>query len=220
MPEPILRVTNLQKKFGDLHVLRGIDFAVAPGERVAIIGGSGSGKSTFLRCLNFMDVPTSGEVELDGKILGKSSRSAPHDRTYPESELCAVRERVGMVFQQFNLFPHMMVLENVMEGLITVKKLKKTVARDLATKELHKVGLADKLDAYPGRLSGGQQQRVAIARALAMEPKSCCLTSRRRRSTRSLSVKSCESFASLRMRDAPCCLSPTNLDLPITMRPR
>src|SRR5436190_1995702 len=128
MPEPILRVSNLQKKFGDLHVLRGIDFAVEPGERVAIIGGSGSGKSTFLRCLNFMDVPTSGEVELDGKILGKASRAAPRDRTYPESELCAVRERVGMVFQQFNLFPHMTVLENVMEGLITVKKLKRTAA--------------------------------------------------------------------------------------------
>jgi len=170
MPAPILRVSNLQKKFGDLHVLRGIDFAVEPGERVAIIGGSGSGKSTFLRCLNFMDVPTSGEVELDGKILGKSSRAAPHDRYYPERELCAVRERVGMVFQQFNLFPHMTVLENVMEGLITVKKSKKAAARDAAMKELQKVGLADKLDAYPGRLSGGQQQRVAIARALAMEP--------------------------------------------------
>ncbi len=169
MGEPILRVSNLQKWFGDHHVLKGIDFSVEAGERVAIIGGSGSGKSTFLRCLNFMEVPTSGAVALDGKEIGR-----PHGkdggRRYPESELCAVRERVGMVFQQFNLFPHMTVLENAMEGLVTVKSMKRDVARDKAAKELEKVGLSDKLGAYPGRLSGGQQQRVAIARALAMEP--------------------------------------------------
>ncbi|SEM64401.1 amino acid ABC transporter ATP-binding protein [Bradyrhizobium sp. OK095] len=170
MSETILRVTNLQKRFGDLHVLRGIDFAVEPGERIAIIGGSGSGKSTLLRCLNFMESPTSGTIELDGKTLGRPVRGNPDDRLYPEGELCAVRERVGMVFQQFNLFPHMTVLENVMEGLVTVKKMKKQEARECALKELQKVGLADKVDAYPGRLSGGQQQRVAIARALAMMP--------------------------------------------------
>jgi polar amino acid transport system ATP-binding protein len=170
MTEAILCVTNLQKRFGDLHVLRGIDFAVEPGERIAIIGGSGSGKSTFLRCLNFMEIPTSGTIDLDGKTLGKPVKGRPDERRYSESELCAVRERVGMVFQQFNLFPHMTVLENTMEGLVTVKKMKTQEARQRALEELRKVGLADKVDAYPGRLSGGQQQRVAIARALAMTP--------------------------------------------------
>ncbi|MCZ4431845.1 amino acid ABC transporter ATP-binding protein [Agrobacterium sp. SOY23] len=169
MNEPILRVSNLQKWFGDHHVLKGIDFSVQAGERVAIIGGSGSGKSTFLRCLNFMEMPTSGTIALDGKEIGR-----PHGkdvgRRYPESELCTVRERVGMVFQQFNLFPHMTVLENAMEGLVTVKGVKREVARERAAAELEKVGLSSKLDAYPGRLSGGQQQRVAIARSLAMEP--------------------------------------------------
>ncbi|NTJ12022.1 amino acid ABC transporter ATP-binding protein [Rhizobium lusitanum] len=169
MSEPILRVSNLHKWFGDHHVLKGIDFSVEAGERVAIIGGSGSGKSTFLRCLNFMEMPTNGTIALDGKEIGK-----PHGkggaRRYPESELCTVRERVGMVFQQFNLFPHMTVLENAMEGLVTVKGMKREAARNRAAKELEKVGLSGKLDAYPGRLSGGQQQRVAIARSLAMEP--------------------------------------------------
>jgi len=169
MNEPILRVTNLQKRFGDLHVLRGIDFSVEPGERIAIIGGSGSGKSTFLRCLNFMEIPSAGTIALDGNEIGKS-RGREEIRSYPEAELRAVRERVGMVFQQFNLFPHMTVLENAMEGLLTVKGMKRALARERATRELEKVGLATKLDAYPGRLSGGQQQRVAIARALAMEP--------------------------------------------------
>ena len=169
MNEPILRVSNLQKWFGDLHVLRGIDFSVEAGERVAIIGGSGSGKSTFLRCLNFMEMPTDGAIALDGKEIGKAD-GRNGTRRYPESELCTVRERLGMVFQQFNLFPHMTVLENAMEGLLTVKGMKRAKARELATKELEKVGLGNKLDSYPGRLSGGQQQRVAIARALAMEP--------------------------------------------------
>jgi polar amino acid transport system ATP-binding protein len=169
MNEPILRVSNLQKWFGDLHVLRGIDFSVEAGERVAIIGGSGSGKSTFLRCLNFMEMPTDGAIALDGKEIGKAD-GRNGTRRYPESELCTVRERLGMVFQQFNLFPHMTVLENAMEGLLTVKGMKRAKAREVATKELEKVGLGSKLDSYPGRLSGGQQQRVAIARALAMEP--------------------------------------------------
>lgn len=170
MSKSILRVSNLQKRFGDLHVLRGIDLAVEAGERIAIIGGSGSGKSTLLRCLNFMEIPTSGTIELDGQILGKPVGGSPDERRYPERALCAVRERVGMVFQQFNLFPHMTVLENVMEGLVTVKKMKKPEARECALRELQKVGLADKVDSYPSRLSGGQQQRVAIARALAMTP--------------------------------------------------
>ncbi|BCH28762.1 histidine/lysine/arginine/ornithine ABC transporter ATP-binding protein HisP [Mesorhizobium sp. L-8-10] len=169
MNEPVLGVSNLHKWFGDLHVLKGIDFSVGAGERVAIIGGSGSGKSTFLRCLNFMEMPTRGTIALDGKEIGKP-QGKDGARRYPEAELCTVRERVGMVFQQFNLFPHMTVLENAMEGLVTVKGMKREAARDRAVKELEKVGLGDKLDAYPGRLSGGQQQRVAIARSLAMEP--------------------------------------------------
>jgi polar amino acid transport system ATP-binding protein len=169
MSNAIIRVAGLNKWFGDHHVLKGIDFAVEPGERVAIIGGSGSGKSTFLRCLNFMEMPTSGTIELDGNVLGKPTAKGDQ-RAYSEKQLCEVRERVGMVFQQFNLFPHMTVIENVMEGLLTVKKMKKAEARGIAMAELNKVGLSDKVDAYPGRLSGGQQQRVAIARALAMEP--------------------------------------------------
>lgn len=169
MHVPILRVTDLHKKFGNHHVLKGINFAVEPGERIAIIGGSGSGKSTFLRCLNFIEMPTSGTISLDGKEIGKPT-SNDGARRYTESELCRVRERVGMVFQQFNLFPHMTVLENTMEGLLIVKGMKRGAARERAIKELDTVGLAEKHDAYPGRLSGGQQQRVAIARSLAMEP--------------------------------------------------
>ncbi len=169
MTAPLLRVANLWKQFGDLPVLKGIDLSVEAGERIAIIGGSGSGKSTLLRCLNFMEMPTSGTITLDGKELGRLDGNEGA-RRYPEAELCAVRERVGMVFQQFNLFPHMTVLENTMEGLLSVKGFKRAAARERAIRELAKVGLGDKLDAYPGRLSGGQQQRVAIARALVMEP--------------------------------------------------
>jgi polar amino acid transport system ATP-binding protein len=172
MSNPILQVRGLHKRFGSLHVLRGIDLDVHPGERIAIIGGSGSGKSTFLRCLNFMEMPTEGQIILDGERIGKVRKGwhGSEHVTYPESELCHVRERVGMVFQQFNLFPHMTVLENAMEGLLTVKGILRDKARAKAETELAKVGLADKHSSYPSQLSGGQQQRVAIARALAMEP--------------------------------------------------
>jgi polar amino acid transport system ATP-binding protein len=172
MSSPVLQVRGLHKWFKDLHVLQGIDLDVHPGERIAIIGGSGSGKSTFLRCLNFMEMPTKGQIVLDGRRVGKvrEGRDGSEQVTYSESELCAIRERVGMVFQQFNLFPHMTVLENTMEGLVTVKKLPRDKARFKGEEELAKVGLAEKHGAYPGQLSGGQQQRVAIARALAMEP--------------------------------------------------
>jgi polar amino acid transport system ATP-binding protein len=145
---PVLAVRGLRKHFGDDEVLRGIDLDVARGDRVAILGASGSGKSTLLRCLNFMERPSAGTVRLDGQLIGRELRDGNH--TYDERELTQVRQRVGMVFQQFNLFPHMTVLANVMEGLRT--------------------GLADKAAAYPARLSGGQMQRVAIARALAMDP--------------------------------------------------
>ncbi len=172
MSQPVFEVKGLHKRFGPLHVLRGLDLSVVPGERIAIIGGSGSGKSTFLRCLNFMEMPTEGHVILDGKRVGTARRASNGTETvrYAERDLCLVRQRVGMVFQQFNLFPHMTVVENVMEGLVTVKRMDRTSARTKAADELAKVGLSDKLDVFPGRLSGGQQQRVAIARALAMDP--------------------------------------------------
>ena len=172
MTVPILEVRDLHKSFGNLHVLRGIDLVVEQGERIAIIGGSGSGKSTLLRCLNFMEMPTQGSIILDGKRIGRvrPGKDGAERVVYPEAELCDVRERLGMVFQQFNLFPHMTVLENAMEALVTVKGMKRAEARVHAVAELAKVGLSDKLDVYPSKLSGGQQQRVAIARALAMEP--------------------------------------------------
>jgi polar amino acid transport system ATP-binding protein len=155
----LLRVTGLRKRFDINEVLRGVDLEVAKGDRIAILGASGSGKSTLLRCLNFMELPSEGVVELDGKAIGRA-----------ESELIRVRQRIGMVFQQFNLFPHMTAIENVMEGPRTVKRVQPSHARTHALKELERVGLADKADEYPARLSGGQKQRVAIARALAMEP--------------------------------------------------
>ncbi|HEX6793670.1 MAG TPA: amino acid ABC transporter ATP-binding protein [Casimicrobiaceae bacterium] len=172
MNNPVIRIRNLHKRFGDLHVIRGVDLDVARGERIAIIGASGSGKSTILRCVNFMEMPSDGTIELDGKVLGTERRgnAGTPERRYSEAELCEVRTRVGMVFQQFNLFPHMTALENVMEGLLSVKHVQKRNARTRGIEQLAKVGLQDKLDAYPGKLSGGQQQRVAIARALAMEP--------------------------------------------------
>jgi polar amino acid transport system ATP-binding protein len=155
----LLSVRGLTKRFGNNDVLRGIDLDVEPGERIAILGASGSGKSTMLRCLNFMEMPDAGTVTLDGKTIGRR-----------ESELTQIRQRVGMVFQQFNLFPHMTAVGNVMEGLRTVRRQSKAQARVRAEKELARVGLADKAETYPAHLSGGQKQRVAIARALAMDP--------------------------------------------------
>jgi polar amino acid transport system ATP-binding protein len=169
MPQPILSVRGLAKRFGPVEVFRDIDLDVAPGERIAIIGGSGSGKSTLLRCLNFMELPSAGRIAIGGQTIGRPRRGGG-GMEYPAASLCDVRRRVGMVFQQFNLFPHMSVLENVMEGLVTVKGTPRRDAEARAAAELAKVGLADKAEAYPSRLSGGQQQRVAIARALAMEP--------------------------------------------------
>jgi polar amino acid transport system ATP-binding protein len=155
----LLSVTGLAKRFGGNDVLRGIDLEVQKGERIAVLGASGSGKSTLLRCLNFMEMPDSGTVTLDGQVVGRRER-----------DLTQVRQRIGMVFQQFNLFPHMTALGNVMEGLRTVKRMAKDEARARALAQLTRVGLADKADNYPAHLSGGQKQRVAIARALAMEP--------------------------------------------------
>jgi polar amino acid transport system ATP-binding protein len=157
---PLLSVRGLRKRFGTDEVLRGIDLDVMPGDRIAILGASGSGKSTLLRCLNFMETPSDGTVSLGGQPVDARNESA----------LTRVRQRVGMVFQQFNLFPHMTVIGNVMEALVTVKGMGRDAARQLALAELSRVGLADKAEAWPARLSGGQKQRVAIARALAMQP--------------------------------------------------
>jgi polar amino acid transport system ATP-binding protein len=166
--ESILRIEGLRKSFGTLDVLKGIDLEVAQGETVVILGASGSGKSTLLRCVNFLERPTAGRIALDGKVIG--AQDSGGGVRYSEAELSRVRTRVGMVFQQFNLFPHMTALKNVMEGQVTVLRRAKGEAEQTARRVLAKVGLADKTDEYPARLSGGQQQRVAIARALAMDP--------------------------------------------------
>ena len=163
----ILRIENLHKRFGDLTVLAGIDAAVEAGETVVLLGSSGSGKSTLLRCINFMETPTEGRITLHGRLVGEERGGVMR---YRESELCKLRTRIGMVFQHFNLFPHMTVLRNIMEGQVTVLKRGAAEAAAKAREQLARVGLSDKADEYPARLSGGQKQRVAIARALAMDP--------------------------------------------------
>ena len=170
--DAILRLEGLRKSFGEAHVLRGVDLVVRKGETVVILGASGSGKSTLLRCVNFLELPTAGRVIFDGTALGAETRRSDGATAirYREAELSRLRTRVGMVFQQFNLFPHMTALGNVMEGCVTVLRRPRAEAEAKARQVLAKVGLADKADAYPARLSGGQQQRVAIARALAMDP--------------------------------------------------
>lgn len=157
---PLLRVTALHKHYGNHHVLKGIDLTVEEGQVVAIIGKSGSGKSTLLRTLNGLESINDGVIEVDGEYLDAA-----------RVNLRSLRQKVGMVFQQFNLFPHLTVGENVMLAPQVVKKTSKDEARALARQMLDRVGLAEKFDSYPDRLSGGQQQRVAIARALAMSPR-------------------------------------------------
>jgi len=163
--DAVVRVENLHKSFGELEVLRGIDMEVQKGEVIVIFGRSGSGKSTLLRCINFLEDPTSGSIEVAGIRL-----EGGHRTKKKREEIRRLRTHCGMVFQQFNLFPHMTAIGNVMEGPVTVKGMEEDHARRLATEVLRKVGLLDKAEEYPIRLSGGQQQRVAIARALAMEP--------------------------------------------------
>jgi polar amino acid transport system ATP-binding protein len=170
--EPILSVTALHKHFGDLHVLRGVDLEVRRRETVCLIGSSGSGKSTFLRCINFMEYPSAGRIVIAGKEVGQpaGTRDGAPVYRYRERELTRIRTSVGMVFQQFNLFPHKTALENIIEAPIHVLGRPKEQAVAEAEALLARVGLADKRNSYPGKLSGGQQQRVAIARALAMRP--------------------------------------------------
>ena len=168
--QPLMRVAGLQKRFGEHEVLRGIDLVVKPGERVANLGASGSGKSTLLRCLNFMERPSAGLVELAGETIGGAARGkAVPTATYNEAELTQVRQRVGMVFQQFNLFPHMTAMGNVMEGLRTVRWTARSRAR-AGARATGPGGPGRQGRRLSGALSGGQKQRVAIARALAMEP--------------------------------------------------
>jgi polar amino acid transport system ATP-binding protein len=167
MSVPILALEGLSKQFGATKVFSNVDLTVARGDRIAILGASGSGKSTLLRCINFLERPDAGRIILDGKPVGEAGGDGI---VYREHELNGLRARIGMVFQQFNLFPHMTVVGNVMEGLVTVKGQAREEARQRALAELARVGLSDKADAYPARLSGGQKQRVAIARALAMDP--------------------------------------------------
>src|SRR5512145_3093697 len=163
---PIVRISDLDKYFGRLHVLKQISVDVLPREVVCVIGRSGSGKSTMLRCINFLEEPSFGTIEVDGIIVPAGEKGREHRQLIHD-----VRLKTGMVFQEFNLFPHMSVLENVIEGPVTVKRMDKAKAIELAEQNLDSVGLLFKKDEYPNRLSGGQKQRVAIARALTMEPK-------------------------------------------------
>lgn len=155
----MITVKNLKKTFGELEVLCGIDEHIEKGEVVVVIGPSGSGKSTFLRCLNLLETPTEGEIFIDGEKIND-----------PKVDVNLVRQKMGMVFQHFNLFPHLTIMNNITLAPVLLKKMTKEQAHDKALELLAKVGLADKADAYPAQLSGGQKQRVAIARALAMEP--------------------------------------------------
>jgi L-cystine transport system ATP-binding protein len=163
--QPIVRAVNIHKWFGMLHVLKGISLEVAPHEIVVLIGRSGSGKSTMLRCLNYLEIPTSGTISIAGTTLEATLEKKPDARTVRD-----LRLKTGMVFQEFNLFPHMTALENVIEGLVSVKRMSRDEAIPIGEIHLARVGLSDKRDVHPIRLSGGQKQRVAMARALAMEP--------------------------------------------------
>ena len=167
---PMVRAERVYKRFGRVEALRGVDLTVQPGEVTVIIGPSGSGKSTFLRCINHLEQISAGRLWVDGELVGYRQDG---DRIYElrEREVARRRAAIGMVFQRFNLFPHMTALENVTEAPVRVKGVRPAAAEGAARRLLDRVGLASKIDAYPAELSGGQQQRVAIARALAMEPK-------------------------------------------------
>jgi ABC-type histidine transport system ATPase subunit len=168
---PVLVVENIHKKFGDLEVLKGISISANKGDVISILGSSGSGKSTFLRCINFLEVADQGRIVVDGDEIVLSTDKSGKPKGLHKKTIENMRTQLGMVFQGFNLWSHMTILENVMEGPIHVLKRPKKEVLDEAMVYLDKVGLADKADNYPSQLSGGQKQRVAIARALAMQPK-------------------------------------------------
>jgi polar amino acid transport system ATP-binding protein len=170
MSEPMVKSEGVHKRFGRLEVLKGINLEVKRGEVMCLLGPSGSGKSTFLRCINHLEKINSGRLSVDGELVGyREAGSKLHELR--EDVISRKRSEIGMVFQQFNLFPHMTAAQNVMLAPVRVKGLSRAQARDRAVELLERVGLSDKVDTYPVALSGGQQQRVAIARALAMEPK-------------------------------------------------
>lgn len=169
-PAPLVRYRNIHKSYGDLEVLKGIDLDIFPGEKIAVIGPSGSGKTTLGRLLMTLEQPTSGTIEVEGELLWHQEK---HGKLVPASEkhLHKMRMKIGMVFQHFNLFPHMTILRNVMEAPIRVLGMNRQEAKEQALAMLAKVGLEDKVNQYPAQLSGGQKQRVAIARAVVMRPK-------------------------------------------------
>ena len=167
---PILEIRNLHKHYGDVEVLKGVDCSMQRGDVVCVIGSSGSGKTTMLRCINMLEEFSDGAIRIDGEDIGYELRDGRRQRK-SEKEVARQRALTGMAFQQFNLFPHMSAAENVMLGLVKVKKMTRDEARAVAEKWLDRVGLLSRRDHYPGQLSGGQQQRVAIARAIAMSPR-------------------------------------------------
>ncbi len=170
MTTPMVEAKGVCKRFGRNEVLKGIDLAVQPGEVLCLLGPSGSGKSTFLRCINHLERVDAGELRVDGSLVGyREAKGKIYEQK--ESEIAADRESIGMVFQRFNLFPHMTALQNIIEAPLRVKKIPKAEAVEHAHQLLEQVGLRDRAGAYPNQLSGGQQQRIAIARALAMRPK-------------------------------------------------
>ncbi|MBP1968546.1 polar amino acid transport system ATP-binding protein [Virgibacillus natechei] len=170
MLEPIVQFKDIHKSFGDVKVLTGIDLDIKPAEKVAVIGPSGSGKTTIIRMLMTLETPTSGDIIVDGVNLWKMEKKGKTVQAN-EKHLREVRDEIGMVFQHFNLFPHMSILKNCMSALIHVRKVDKEEAQKRSTEMLEKVGLGDKLEMFPSQLSGGQKQRVAMARALVMRPK-------------------------------------------------
>ena len=166
----MIQIRGLRKSFGGVEVLRGIDLTISDGEVIALIGRSGCGKTTLLRCINFLEEYDAGEIELDGRLLWYEPSDNGGFRRLPEPTISRLRQRMGIVFQQFNLFPHMTALENVCLGPRFSQKISATEAEQIGRRLLDRVGLSGKVGAYPSQLSGGQQQRVAIARALAMKP--------------------------------------------------
>ena len=170
MSEPLVRAVNVSKSFGHVEVLRGIDLEVAPGEVVCLLGPSGSGKTTFLRCINHLERIDGGRIWVDGDLIGLAERAGRLHRL-TDRQIAEQRRDIGMVFQRFNLFPHMTALENVVEAPVRVRGERRADAERRASALLERVGLGDRLGNFPSQLSGGQQQRVAIARALAMQPK-------------------------------------------------
>lgn len=167
---PILDIKNIHKRFGELEVLHGISLTAEKGDVISLIGSSGSGKSTFLRCINLLEMPEVGEISLDGSAIDFTTGKGGIRVASNEKQVQNLRSRIGMVFQQFNLWSHLTILQNVTEAPIRVQGLSRSEADEIGMAFLEKVGIANKADTYPGFLSGGQQQRVAIARALAMRP--------------------------------------------------